>query len=64
MTNFILKLFGFSMESHEEKMDDFSRFFLDAKSHEKVKLIRKVMREATEEQEALLQRYKEKELAR
>ena len=61
MTDFILKLLGFSRTSPEKGKDDFSRFFIDAKSHEKVRIIRQVMREATEEQQALLKRYKEKE---
>ena len=63
MTRFILKLLGFSSETPEKEKDDFSHFFLDAKSDEKVKVIRQVMREATEEQNALLERYRAKEAA-
>ena len=47
MTDFILKLLGFSRTSPEKGKDDFSRFFIDAKSHEKVRIIRNVMREET-----------------
>lgn len=63
MTDFILKLFGFSRKIQEGEKDDFSRFFHDAKSNEKVKVIRQIMREATEEQNAVLERYRAKEAA-
>jgi len=64
MTQYILKLLGFSRDSSGVKTDDFSDFFLKAKSKEKVKLMREVMREATEEQEALLERYRKQELVK
>lgn len=56
MIDYILKILGFS-KGEPEKKDDFSHFFLDAKSAEKAKVIRQVLREATEEQKTLLQRY-------
>jgi hypothetical protein len=63
MTNFILKLFGLSGRSPTAEKDDFSEFFHDAKSGEKAKVIRQIMREATEEQKAVLERYRAKEAA-
>jgi len=62
MTDFILKMLGFSRETPEKK-DDFSYFFLDAKSNEKAKVIRQVLKEATAEQETLLKKYREMEVA-
>ncbi|MDO8561308.1 MAG: hypothetical protein Q7S05_00585 [bacterium] len=60
MTDFILKILGFSKETPEKK-DDFSHFFLEAKSGEKAKVIRRVLKEATAEQETLLKKYHEME---
>ncbi len=42
--------------------DDFSEFFYNAKSAKKAKIIREVMREATAEQKAVIERYREKQL--
>lgn len=49
----------FSKPKTSEK-DDFGRFFHDAKSKEKAKLIKRVMREATAEQEKVLKEYRKK----
>jgi len=62
MTDFILKILGFSKDQPEKK-DDFSYFFFDAKSGEKRKIIRQVLREATEEQKTLMQRYQREKVA-
>ncbi len=66
MTTFIAKIFGFPHQDLEDKgaRDDFSRFFFDAKSKEKAKMIRGILREATEEQQALLDRHRQRELAK
>mgnify|MGYP001578046369 CR=1 FL=1 len=61
MTNFILRYLGLSKAETAEK-DDFATFF-DAKSGEKAKIIKQVMREASAEQREVLKKYKEKELA-
>lgn len=45
-------------------MDDFSHFFFEAKSREKKKVIRSIMKEAIAEQESLLDRHRVKELAK
>ncbi len=62
MTDFILKILGFA-KGIPEKKDDFSHFFLEAKSNEKAKVIRQVLKEATAEQETLLKKYREMEAA-
>jgi hypothetical protein len=57
MINFILRCFGFSKTETREK-DDFATFF-DAKSGEKAKIIKQVMREASAEQREVLKKYQE-----
>ncbi|RJQ34121.1 hypothetical protein C4568_03210 [Candidatus Parcubacteria bacterium] len=63
MTQYILKLLGFSRGEAPTETDDFSEFFLHAKSKTKAKVMREIMREATEEQEALLRRYQDSKLS-
>ena len=65
MTHFIYKLLRIKSRNkvYVATEDDFSEFFYSAKSSKKSKLIREVMREATEEQKAVVKRYKEKQLA-
>jgi hypothetical protein len=65
MMHFIHKYIGLkpSKTAKEDEKDDFSRFFYDAKSAEKSKVIKEVMREATAEQQAVIKRYKEKQHA-
>lgn len=58
MTEKILKFMGFSKKEPEKK-DDFSDF-INAKSGDKIKIIRQVLREATEEQRVLMAKHKEK----
>jgi len=64
MMHYIYKYLGFKPFSSTRNVagDDFSEFFYDAKSSKKAKVIREVMREATAEQEAVIERYKEKQL--
>ena len=56
MTTFIKNLF-MRKESKEQENNDFSDFFLNAKSGEKAKVIRQVLREANEEQRELVKKY-------
>lgn len=42
----------------KDEKNDFSEFFINADSQEKTKLIRQVLKEATEEQRILIQKYK------
>jgi hypothetical protein len=58
MMEFIKKITG-TPTATSQKRDDFSDFFLHAKSSEKVKVIRQVIREATEEQKAVVKKYKD-----
>lgn len=60
MTQFILRILGLSPAKEEKSKDDFGHFFTKAKSAEKVKVIRRVMREATAEQERVLKEYRER----
>jgi len=62
MTHFFRKILGFAGGDVHVEKDDFSLFF-DAKSADKAKVIRQVMREASDEQREVLKKYKEKELA-
>jgi len=62
MKDFILKILGFS-KGQPEKKDDFSHFFFDAKSGEKRKVIRQILREATDEQKMLMERYQKEKVA-
>lgn len=43
----------------DTEKNDFSEFFLNAKSNEKAKVIKKVLREATEEQRQLMRKYEQ-----
>ena len=61
MTKFIAKILNKSKEK-PEKGDDFSHFFLEAKSGEKAQIIRQIMKEATKEQEIVLKKYNENKL--
>lgn len=54
--NFIFKILGFS-ESQPDRTDDFFDF-INATSGDKVKVMRQVLREATDEQRNLLEKYK------
>jgi hypothetical protein len=58
MTTFVLKLLGIQTNS-PNKQDDFSQFFIDTKSREKTKVLKKVLQEATKEQEIVLKKYRE-----
>ena len=58
MMEFIKKITGITTPA-DQKKDDFSEFFLHTKSKEKTKIIRQVMREATEEQRSVIQKYKD-----
>lgn len=60
MTQLIAKIFGFHPE-HPSKKDDFSLFF-ESKAHEKAKVIRQILKEATKEQEQTVQKYRENKL--
>ncbi len=62
MISFIYKCFGITPRDGEKitGKDDFSEFFYDTKSAKKTKIIREIMCEATEEQKAVIRRYKEK----
>jgi len=57
MIDFIKKISGFAAQT-EQKKDDFSEFFTTASSKEKTKVIRQVMKEATEEQRSVVEKYK------
>jgi hypothetical protein len=57
MIEFIKKITGNPI-STSQKRDDFSDFFLHAKSSEKAKVIKQVIREATEEQRSVVEKYK------
>jgi hypothetical protein len=57
MIEFIKKITG-NATSTPVKKDDFSDFFLHADSKEKTKIIRQVMKEATEEQRSVVEKYK------
>ena len=56
MTDFILKWLGFS-KAQPEKADDFFDF-INSKSGDKVKIMKQVLREASDEQRNLLEKYK------
>lgn len=60
MTGFILKMLGFARKE-PEKADDFFAF-INSKSSDKVKVMKQVLREASEEQQLLMQEYKRKAL--
>jgi hypothetical protein len=57
MIEFIKKITG-TPTATSQKRDDFSDFFLHAKSSEKTKVIKQVIREATEEQRSVVEKYK------
>jgi hypothetical protein len=59
MMRFIRNLFIHQGSETREK-DDFSDFFLNAKSGEKAKVIRQVLREANKEQRELVEKYRQK----
>jgi hypothetical protein len=61
MIKFISKILNTSKKK-PEKGDDFSYFFLEAKSREKAQVIKQIMKEATEEQENVLRKYNESKL--
>ncbi len=65
MMDYIHKCLGLEPDNTNRNIekDDFSEFFYDAKSAKKVKIMREVMREATVEQEAVIKRYRKKQLA-
>lgn len=56
MITFIKNLF-MRRDSKGKESNDFSDFFVHAKSKEKAKVIRQVLREANEEQKELVKRY-------
>lgn len=58
MTKFIKNLFGIGTEPKATEKNDFSEFFANAKSKEKAKMVRQVLREANEEQRAMMAEYK------
>ncbi len=58
MMEFIRKITGVA-EKIDGKKDDFSDFFLHAKSKEKTKVLKQIMKEATEEQRNVVEKYKE-----
>ncbi len=60
--NFLKKLFAKKIIDNKEK-NDFSEFFLHAKSKDKAKVIRRVLKEAIEEQRALMKKYEETKTA-
>lgn len=53
-----MRILNFFKWGSNERKSDFSNFFRYAKSSEKVKLLKKVAREANEDQEELIKRYK------
>lgn len=55
MTEFFRKIFGIE---RPQKGDDFSDF-IHGKAVDKTKIMKQVLREATEEQRAVLKRYRE-----
>lgn len=59
MITFIKNLF-IHRDSKEKESNDFSDFFVNAKSKEKAKVIRQVLREANEEQRELVKKYNRK----
>jgi hypothetical protein len=59
MMAFLKGLFG-SKKTEKEEKNDFSGFFLDIKSKDKAKIIRQVLREATEEQREIMKEYEKK----
>lgn len=60
MKTFLSTITSYFSSPKAAEKDDFSRFFHDAKSREKKRLIKKVMREATAEQEKILKEYRKK----
>lgn len=57
MITFIKNLF-LRNEAKNSSRNDFSDFFVTAKSRDKAKLIREVLREANKEQKELVRKYK------
>ena len=55
----ILKGLFIKKSPKKTEKNDFSEFFVTAKSNEKAKVIRQVLREATAEQKAVLKKYEE-----
>lgn len=53
----ILKKIFTPKSTENKKKNDFSEFFLHAKSKDKAKVIRRVLKEANEEQRALIKKY-------
>lgn len=56
----LLKNLFKAKEPKKREKNDFSTFFLDAKSKDKAKIIRQVLKEATEEQRAVIREYENK----
>ncbi len=62
MIKTLMKLFTRKSPENKEK-NDFSEFFLHAKSKDKAKVIRRVLKEASDEQRALIKKYREAKTA-
>ncbi len=62
MITTLKKLFTRKSPENKEK-NDFSDFFLHAKSKDKAKVIRRVLKEASDEQRALMKKYQETKTA-
>ncbi len=62
MITTIKKFFALKSPENKEK-NDFSEFFLHAKSKDKAKVIRRVLKEASDEQRALMKKYREAKIA-
>ena len=58
MTKFIKDFFGIGKAHKVSEKNDFSEFFANAKSKEKAEVVRQVLREANEEQRAMMEEYK------
>lgn len=63
MITFIKNLF-LRKNLTEQNHNDFSDFVINAKSKDKAKIIRQVLREANEEQRDLVERYNKREKSR
>lgn len=58
MTKFIKHFLGIGKGHKTPEKNDFSEFFMSAKSKEKAKVVRQVLREANEEQRAMMAEYR------
>lgn len=59
----ILKSLFIKKSPKKAEKNDFSEFFVNAKSKDKTKIMRHVLREATEQQRAVIKKYEEMKTA-